>query len=1122
VVSQSTLTGAKIGTIAIADTSADPLMTEFPSGTVTFLLTDIEGSTRHWENHPDAMRGAVERHLTILQEAIAANRGVHFKTVGDAIQAAFPTAARGLAAAVAAQQALAAEPWSQPPGSLAVRMALHAGTATPSANDYLAPSLNRGSRLLFAGHGGQILVTETVRRLLEGELPPETTLRDLGEHRLRDLLEPERVWQVAAPGLEREFPPLRSLETRHHNLPATPTPLIGRESELATVLRLFREGARLVTLTGPGGTGKTRLALEAAAEMLEEHPDGVWFLELAGLSDPSLFLPQIAASLGVRESGGQSVTERLASHLAGQRVLLVLDNLEQFRPHAETGRLLADLVATAPGLAVLATSRAPLRLRFERELPLSPLPVPTLRDTTIESLSASPAVQLFVARAQAARPGFSLGAQNAAAIAALCRRLDGLPLALELAAARVRTLTPADILMRLGERLDLLVDPGADRPDRQRTMEAAVAWSFDLLTPTEQAAFRRLSVFAGGSTLEAAEAVLGAFGEPAMDGLEAVTALVEQGLLRDEEQPDGSLRFRMLEIVRVFSLDRLREAGEEAVARQAHADHFRSLVATNASEQPGWDQSLWLDRMELELDNLRAALDQTCAAGNAQDMLALAVNCWHFWWPRGYWTEARMWLERALANTADPRGSERARALRALGLTVDGMGDRQRGESMLEESLGIFQDLKERRGEWETLLDLSLVWASRDYREAGRFAEQALAVARERADPVMIARSLNRLGNWRLNSEHPGEALAHHREALGILESLGDERGIAETLDLLGIAAGLGADPAAAAAWLERAVSLWRELRDQRGLSGSLAVLTLNGHTFHTETVPAVITAEAVRPLGEEALALSREIGWRAGEAFARWAFHGLGIGARGDYSTAFPSTREALEIARAIEHRQWMTAAHCTLGSLHTSLCDLDAALREFETARGLSRDVGSMYWIRTAAGWLAIVYIRRGELEAAASILEEHLNETTPLDTIACRLLWATAAELSLAQEDARRALELTDRLIETAPGNTNRPILRLELLRGEALMALSRYQEAENALTAAREAAIWCGARPWLWRIDSTRARLDTELDRPDDAARAKAAARSLVEELAASVPEESIRAMFLQRALATHSE
>jgi class 3 adenylate cyclase len=437
---------------------------DYPSGTVTFLFTDIAGSTRLWEDHREAMRTAVDRHFAILRQAIADHGGVLFKTVGDAVQAAFPNATAGLAAAIAAQRALAAEPWPAPLGSLPVRVALHAGTATPSDGDYLAPSLNRLSRLMLASHGGQVVLSETVRRLLEGNVPAEASLKDLGEHRLRDLLEPERVWQVVAPGLETEFPPLGTLAARPHNLPAQP-PLIGREAEVAAILERFREGARLVTITGPGGTGKTRLALESAAELMDDFPDGVWFLDLSGLTDPTLALPQVAVTLGVRESGELPAARAVAGYLAGKRVLLVLDNLEQFRPFAALSQLLADLLAAVPELAILATSRAPLRVRLEQEFPLSPLPVPAADDATIDALLGSPAVRLFVARAQAARPGFVLGPRNAAAVAAICRRLDGLPLAIELAAARVRALTPADILIRLGDRIDLLADPKSDRPE---------------------------------------------------------------------------------------------------------------------------------------------------------------------------------------------------------------------------------------------------------------------------------------------------------------------------------------------------------------------------------------------------------------------------------------------------------------------------------------------------------------------------------------------------------------------------------------------------------------------------------------------------------------------------------
>ncbi len=458
-------------------------MTDLPSGTVTFLFTDIEGSTRRWQLDAVAMTDAVARHLSLLRDAIQRSGGVPFKTVGDAVQAAFPTAPQAVQAAVAAQQALLAESWPEPLQPLRVRMALHAGEAAPRDGDYLAPMLNRLARLLGVSHGGQILVSSAVCGLLRDQKLPDITLRFLGEQQLRDLLEPEQVWQVVAPELPADFPPLHSPGTPPpQNLPAPATPLIGRETEVATVLRLFSESMRLVTVTGTGGTGKTRLALAAAAESLDDFAGGVWFLDLAALTEPRMLLPQIAAVVGVRESGEAPLAEQLAQHFADQRVLLLLDNLEQFRPANELARTVANLLAAAPTLAILATSRAPLRLRQERELPLAPLPVPSSRETAVATLQTSPSVQLFVSRAQAVRPGFTLGPHNAQAVAELCRRLDGLPLALELAAARIRALAPADILKRLGNRLDLLADPRSDRPDRQRTLEATVAWSYDLLT----------------------------------------------------------------------------------------------------------------------------------------------------------------------------------------------------------------------------------------------------------------------------------------------------------------------------------------------------------------------------------------------------------------------------------------------------------------------------------------------------------------------------------------------------------------------------------------------------------------------------------------------------------------
>jgi predicted ATPase/class 3 adenylate cyclase len=570
-------------------------MPDFPSGTVTFLFTDIEGSTALWERDRAAMQRAVQCHLAVLRAAIAAHGGVLFKVVGDAVQAAFHTAPQAVAAAVASQRALTGED-SGTVSPVRVRMALHAGEATPDERgDYLAASLNRLARLLSTGHGGQVLTSQAVQQLVRGALPQGVETRSLGEHRLRDLQEPEVVFQIAAPGLLDAFPPLRSLPSHPTNLATPPTRLIGREAELPGVLLLLEEGARLVTLTGPGGTGKTRLALEAAAEALASFPGGVWFLDLASVTDPTLLLDQIAGVLGIREYVDRGPLDQMANALAGRRTLLVLDNLEQFRPFDMLGRIVADVLGAAPELAILATSRAPLRLGLEREVPVPPLPLPTATETALEALSASPAVALFVTRAAAARPGFVLTPQTAPAVAELCRRLDGLPLAIELAAARVRALGPADILARLGERLDLLADRGPDRPGRQRTLEATIAWSHHLLAADEQAALRRLAVFAGFD-LAAAESVLGSMNPTVPDALASLELLVEQSLVRTEEQPDGSLRYHMLETVRSFARARLRECGGGRRTRRAGrtpsilppATRTRGSRCPNCRSSSGW------------------------------------------------------------------------------------------------------------------------------------------------------------------------------------------------------------------------------------------------------------------------------------------------------------------------------------------------------------------------------------------------------------------------------------------------------------------------------------------------------------------------------------------------------
>ncbi len=538
-------------------------MPELPSGTVTFLFTDIEGSTALWERDRAAMAAAVQRHLSLLDAAIQTHRGVLYKTVGDGVQAAFSTAADAVAAAVEAQRMVLAQDWGSV-GPLRVRMALHAGEAEPQDDDYLTAPLNRLARLLVSGHGGQVLVSHAVQQLVRGALPVDVELRDLREHRLRDLLEPERVWQVLAPGLPTDYPPLKTLDSRPNNLPRQPTPFLGREQLVVDLTALLRrEDVQLLTLTGPGGTGKTRLALQVAAEVLDAFPDGVFFVDLAALTDSALIASAIAGAVGVRSDGAGATPEALAAFLRDKQVLLLLDNFEHLVAGAP---VVGELLRLCPELTVLATSRAPLHLRAERELPVPPLSLPDpARHEPLERLIEYEAVRLFIDRAIAAKPDFTVDNQNAPAVAEICARLDGLPLAIELAAARVRLLPPQALLQRLEQRLPLLTSGARDAPQRQRTLRDAIAWSHDLLSSDEQTLFRRLGVFAGGCTLEAAEVVVNPDGE--LDVFTGLASLIDEALLRQGAGSGDEPRFRMLETIREFALERLATSGEEGAVR---------------------------------------------------------------------------------------------------------------------------------------------------------------------------------------------------------------------------------------------------------------------------------------------------------------------------------------------------------------------------------------------------------------------------------------------------------------------------------------------------------------------------------------------------------------------------
>jgi predicted ATPase len=835
-------------------------MSGYPSGTVAFLFTDIEGSARRWDDAPQAMAAAVERQFAILRDAISRHDGVLFKTVGDAAQAAFSTVPDAVAAAIEAQPALDRENWGSL-GPLRVRMAIHAGEASPDAGDYLAPALNRLARVLGVGYGDQILLTATARALAS-PLPEGYALRDLGRQRLRDLIEAEPVFQLVGPGLRVDFPPLKSLDTLPNNLPAQATPLVGREQELAALRQmLITPGQRLITLVGPGGTGKTRLALQVAADALDQFPDGVWWVPLAAVSDPDVLLPTISAALGVRESPGEELGATLAAHLATRKTLLLLDNVEQVIAAAP---LLQRLLEPAPGLVLLVTSREPLRLRAEREFPVAPLPLPRAAPAiTVDEAMQSPAVLLFVSRAQEVKPGFALQDGNVADVVAICRRLDGLPLAIELAAARVRLLPPAALLARLDRSLAILTGGARDLPQRQQTLRATIAWSYDLLDPAERALFARFAVFAGGFTLDTAEVVCSAAGGLPLDLLDGIEALAQQSLLRQSDGPGGEPRFTMLETIREFALERFEELPEASTLRQAHADAYLALAET-ADWSDVDSQADVLNRVEVDHANFRQAIRFYEDQGDdgLVKRMRLAAELAPFWWLHGHFAEGRGVLERAIAVRADVPSADCGNAMSGAALLAEAQGDLARAQSLQEEVLALYRASGDMEGTAAALTGLGVIARQRGELATarGRHSE-ALEAWRATGNEPGTAGALLDLGLIRqLEGDYEG-ARAELEESLALFRRLGDRSGEGFALNYLGMLATATGNLPVAIERFEQSLGHWRALGNQQMIASDSHNL---GEAHHLSG-----NLDRAEALHREALALFQTLGDLRGRGFA-------------------------------------------------------------------------------------------------------------------------------------------------------------------------------------------------------------------------------------------------------------
>ena len=848
-------------------------MPDLPVETLTFLFTDMEGSAKLWEQHPKAMPAVLTLHEAILRRVIETNGGQIFKTVGDACYAVFRTAPEAFAAGLAIQRALHAQDWGKVE-RVRVRMALHIGPAEKRNDDYFGLTLNRVDRLVHIGHGGQTLLSEAMAEQVRDIFPGDIELRDLGKHQLRDMTIPERIFQVVTSDLPSDFPPLRAIGMCPTNLPAQLTSFIGREEEIASACSLLRRAdVRLVTLSGPGGTGKTRLGLQVAAQLLNEFEDGAFFVSLAAISTIGLVAFTIAEALGVKEVAGQPILKTLEDYLRPRQILLVLDNFEQVITAAP---VVTELLTAAPQLKVLVTSREVLLIYGEHEFPVLPFALPDLdrlspqSDVFVSVLSEYAAVKLFVERAQAAQPDFCLVGENARTVAEICARLDGLPLAIELAAACSRTFSPQAILARLTgavgpSSLRMLTGSLRDLPTRQRTLRGAIDWSYNLLDMGEKKLFTRLAVFVGGCTTEAVEVVCNIGGDLSMDVLDGLTSLVNKSMLQPATGIEGEPRFTMLETIREYALERLEASGETRLLRQYHAGYYLTLAGRAEPElRAGPQQVAWLDRLEQEHGNLRAALTWSLERGEGEIALLLSSALWRFWYWHSHLSEGSHWLDLALAVTRSDKqmATVRVRVLNGAGNLASARGDYEHARALLEEGLALGRELgMASKADLAPLLNtLGTVTVNQgDYQQAKIFYKECLALQREREDQVGIAHVLNNLGVVVSNQGDYQQAQAFLEESLARFQELGIKWGIAYALGNLGRAALCLGDFSRATTQIEESLALCQELGDRDGVAECLA--RLGG------VAAAQSDAERAAALYREGLSLYQQVGDKPGVA---------------------------------------------------------------------------------------------------------------------------------------------------------------------------------------------------------------------------------------------------------------
>jgi predicted ATPase/DNA-binding SARP family transcriptional activator len=937
-----------------------------PEGTVTFLLTDIEGSTKLWLKDPEGMRQALARHDALAAAIVRQHDGFLLKQrgEGDSLFAVFARATDAVAAALAYQRALgdcgaqeargivdrelsdkgkdgpaldvAADPQSAirlPP--LKIRIALHTGEAELREGDYFGLAVNHCARLRAMAHGGQVLLSGATRELVSQALPERAGLRDLGSHRIRDIVEPERVFQLLHPELPTQFPPLISAVAASNNLPLSLTSFVGRERETEEVRRLLAT-TRLLTLTGPGGCGKTRLALHAATQVLHEFLDGVWLVELAPLADPALVAQTVVSVLGARtapsamnalEDARRPALTLLKEYLRQKKLLLILDNCEHLTD--ECARLVETLLRACPNLRILATSRETLGAAGETAWRVPSLSLPDLKGELLPAVLAQyEAIRLFVDRATAALPSFQVTEKNAPALARVCHQLDGIPLAIELAAVRVKALPVEQLAARLDDQFRLLTGGSRTALPRQQTLRATIDWSYDLLTEAERALLRRLAVFAGGWSLEFAEAICAGEGGEEGEILDLLTQLVAKSLVQYEEH-DGEGRYRLLEIIRQYSRARLLETVEAVSLRRRHRDLFLALAEQAEPELQRARQVAWLKRLDLEQDNLRAALAWCLADDEGVETgLRLAAALPRYWALRGAFEEGVDWLKRVLARGGGSP-AVRAKALCQAGSTPWWAQDIAGAQTFLEEGQALYQELGDQAGIAMSLLGLGQV-AERhgDLELARSHLEASRAIAEQLTDEAGVADSLLSLGRVAWRRDDYATARGHFERSLALYRRAGDIYGACLSLQGLGHLAWRQGDLVAARAHYTASLATMRELENRSAIPWSLTMLA--------NVARCEGDLSSARSLFEESASIHQYFGRRGDAAWCQLGAGNVAL-AQGDQAAARSLYTEVLKAFREHDDREGSAFALERFASLAAATGQSETVARLLGAAEAL-----------------------------------------------------------------------------------------------------------------------------------------------------------------------------------------